>query len=147
MINQAPIVRYTAFVSEIFFSDFRKKTFSAESKVMSDLVPHGRHARVEVAPCGSDRSAIRRDVGEHTWSLANRCARIYRYLVAQYLDRDGHCRARHAQELGTNASDHHRNNGQVGKRLAARHRRSGRARVFNGYEHVLHHDVVTPGAR
>jgi len=31
MINQVPIVRYTAFVSEIFFSDFRKKTFSAES--------------------------------------------------------------------------------------------------------------------
>ena len=27
MINQAPIVRYTASVSEIFFSDFRKKTF------------------------------------------------------------------------------------------------------------------------
>jgi len=31
MINQAPIVRYTASVCEIFFSDFRKKTFSAES--------------------------------------------------------------------------------------------------------------------
>jgi len=30
MINQAPIVRYTASVCEIFFSDFRKKTFSAE---------------------------------------------------------------------------------------------------------------------
>jgi hypothetical protein len=36
MINQAPIVRYTAFVSEIFFSDFRKKTFSAESKLEPD---------------------------------------------------------------------------------------------------------------
>ena len=31
MINQAPIVRYRASVCEIFFSDFRKKTFSAES--------------------------------------------------------------------------------------------------------------------
>ena len=30
MINQAPIVRYTASVSEIFFPDFRRKTFSAE---------------------------------------------------------------------------------------------------------------------
>ena len=32
MINQAAIVRYTATVCEIFFSDFRKKTFSAESE-------------------------------------------------------------------------------------------------------------------
>jgi hypothetical protein len=31
MINQAPIVRYMASVCEILFSDFRKKTFSAES--------------------------------------------------------------------------------------------------------------------
>jgi len=31
MINQAPIVRYTASMCEIFFSDFLKKTFSAES--------------------------------------------------------------------------------------------------------------------
>jgi hypothetical protein len=38
MINQAPIVRYTAFVSEIFFSDFRKKTFSAESLDKSDPI-------------------------------------------------------------------------------------------------------------
>jgi hypothetical protein len=33
MINQAPIVRYTASVCEIFFSDFREKTFSAESEL------------------------------------------------------------------------------------------------------------------
>jgi hypothetical protein len=32
MINQGPIVRYTASVCEIFFSDFRQKTFSAESQ-------------------------------------------------------------------------------------------------------------------
>jgi len=31
MINQAPIVRYTASVCELFFSGFSKKTFSAES--------------------------------------------------------------------------------------------------------------------
>jgi len=37
MINQGPIVRYTASVCEVFFSDFRQKTFSAESSVMSDL--------------------------------------------------------------------------------------------------------------
>jgi len=33
---QAPLVRYRASVCEIIFSDFRKKTFSAESMVMSD---------------------------------------------------------------------------------------------------------------
>jgi hypothetical protein len=51
MINQAPIVRYTASVYKIFFSDFRKKTFSAESIVMSDpklptrdAVPEGRRS-------------------------------------------------------------------------------------------------------
>jgi len=32
MINQAPIVRYMASVCEIFFADFCKKTFSAESQ-------------------------------------------------------------------------------------------------------------------
>jgi hypothetical protein len=31
IINQAPIVRYRAFSSEIFFPDFWNKTFSAES--------------------------------------------------------------------------------------------------------------------
>jgi hypothetical protein len=36
MINQAPIVRYRASVCEIFFSDFRKKTFSAESRANPD---------------------------------------------------------------------------------------------------------------
>jgi len=36
MINQAPIVRYMASVCEMFFADFCKKTFSAESIVMSD---------------------------------------------------------------------------------------------------------------
>jgi hypothetical protein len=36
MINQAPIVRYMASVCEIFFADFCKKTFSAESHIMSD---------------------------------------------------------------------------------------------------------------
>jgi hypothetical protein len=30
MINQAPIVRHRAAVSEIFFADFRKQSFSAE---------------------------------------------------------------------------------------------------------------------
>src|SRR6266508_5593356 len=33
MINQAPIVRYTASVCEKFLSDFRKKTISAESVI------------------------------------------------------------------------------------------------------------------
>ena len=44
MINQAPIVRYTASVSEKFFPNSWRKTFSAEStlavqseKVVSDL--------------------------------------------------------------------------------------------------------------
>jgi hypothetical protein len=32
MINQAPIVRYRASVSEIFFPDFWNGTFSAESE-------------------------------------------------------------------------------------------------------------------
>jgi hypothetical protein len=36
MINQGPIVRYTASVCEIFFSDFRQKTFSAESSSTPD---------------------------------------------------------------------------------------------------------------
>jgi hypothetical protein len=36
MINQAPIVRYRASVCEIFFSDFRKKTFSAESNLWGE---------------------------------------------------------------------------------------------------------------
>ena len=94
----------------------QRRTVLGSRKPMSDVVPHGRHAGVEVAPCGSDRSAIRRDVGEHARSLANRRARIYGYLVAQYLDGDGDCRARHAQELGAKASDHHRNNRQLGQR-------------------------------
>ena len=38
IINQASIVRYTASVCEIFFPAFWKKTFSAESNVMSDPV-------------------------------------------------------------------------------------------------------------
>jgi hypothetical protein len=42
MINQAPIVRYRASVCEIFFFDFRKKTFSAESKVLLHP-PHVHH--------------------------------------------------------------------------------------------------------
>jgi len=37
MLNQGPIVRYTASVCEIFFSDFRKKTFSAESPILTIL--------------------------------------------------------------------------------------------------------------
>jgi len=37
MINQAPIVRYTASVCEKFFSDFRKKTFSAESQSLQSF--------------------------------------------------------------------------------------------------------------
>ena len=36
MINQAPIVRYTASVSETFFPNSWRKTFSAESVV--DLI-------------------------------------------------------------------------------------------------------------
>ena len=36
MINQAPIVRYTASVSENFFPNFWRKTFSAESELRSD---------------------------------------------------------------------------------------------------------------
>jgi hypothetical protein len=34
MINQAPIVRYMASVCEMFFADFCKKTFSAESTIL-----------------------------------------------------------------------------------------------------------------
>lgn len=40
MINQAPTVRYTASVCEIFFSDFRKKTFSAESQSLQSDSDH-----------------------------------------------------------------------------------------------------------
>jgi hypothetical protein len=36
IINQAPIVRYRAFSSEIFFPDFWNKTFSAESLFRPD---------------------------------------------------------------------------------------------------------------
>jgi hypothetical protein len=36
IINQAPIVRYRASVSEIFFPDFWNQTFSAESIANSD---------------------------------------------------------------------------------------------------------------
>jgi hypothetical protein len=36
IINQAPIVRYRAFVSGIFFPDFWKRTFSAESQIMPE---------------------------------------------------------------------------------------------------------------
>jgi hypothetical protein len=41
MINQAPIVRYTASVSEKFFPNFWRKTFSAESdyEVKSSQAP------------------------------------------------------------------------------------------------------------
>jgi len=38
MINQAPIVRYTASVSEKFLPNFWRKTFSAESIVVFDPV-------------------------------------------------------------------------------------------------------------
>jgi len=38
MVNQAPIVRYTASVCEIFFSDFWKKGFSAESFTVPDPI-------------------------------------------------------------------------------------------------------------
>jgi hypothetical protein len=37
MINQAPIVRYTASVSEKFFPNSWRKTFSAESFITPDL--------------------------------------------------------------------------------------------------------------
>jgi hypothetical protein len=37
MINQAPIVRYMASVCEIFFADFCKKTFSAESHTFTTI--------------------------------------------------------------------------------------------------------------
>jgi hypothetical protein len=36
IINQAPIVRYRASVSEIFFPDFWNGTFSAESNLTLD---------------------------------------------------------------------------------------------------------------
>ena len=36
IINQASIVRYGASVSGIFFPDFWKRTFSAESQIMPD---------------------------------------------------------------------------------------------------------------
>ena len=60
MINQAPIVRYTAFVSEIFFSDFRKKTFSAESYLIFPVIwacrPAARRVRRRVESIYSRRS-------------------------------------------------------------------------------------------
>jgi hypothetical protein len=40
MINQALIVRDTASVCEIFYCNFRKRSFSAESIVMSDPKPY-----------------------------------------------------------------------------------------------------------
>ena len=43
MINQAPIVCYTASVSEKFFPNFWRKTFSAESIVMSDSYTYQYH--------------------------------------------------------------------------------------------------------
>jgi hypothetical protein len=52
MINQAPIVRYTASVSENFFPNFWRKTFSAESSVMPDPV-----VGPQAAPADSRRSA------------------------------------------------------------------------------------------
>jgi hypothetical protein len=39
MINQAPIVRYTASVCETFLPNFWRKPFSAESIIKSDPVP------------------------------------------------------------------------------------------------------------
>ena len=39
IINQAPIVRYRASVSEIFFPVFWNQTFSAESVSRPDPVP------------------------------------------------------------------------------------------------------------
>jgi hypothetical protein len=59
---------------------------------VSGLLPHCRHTGMEVAPRGSDRSAVCRDVGEHTRSLANRGARIYGYLGAQYFKSDSNRR-------------------------------------------------------
>jgi hypothetical protein len=47
MINQAPIVRYTASVCEIFFSDFRKKTFSAESVMILAPEPNDRSVSLQ----------------------------------------------------------------------------------------------------
>jgi len=41
MITQALIVRYTASVSEKFFPNFWRKTFSAESKSKSTLSARG----------------------------------------------------------------------------------------------------------
>ena len=38
IINQAPIVRYRAFVSEIFFPDFWNKAFSVESHSYQSLM-------------------------------------------------------------------------------------------------------------
>jgi len=38
IINQAPLVRYRSTVCEIFFSNFPKKTFSAESEI--GVIPH-----------------------------------------------------------------------------------------------------------
>jgi hypothetical protein len=67
-----------------------------------------------MATCSSHCRAVRRHVGVHTRSLVNRCASIYGYLGAQYLDRDGNRSACHAQELGAKASDHHGNNGELG---------------------------------
>ena len=38
IINQAPIVRYRAFVNEDFFPDFWNRTFSAESNMISKQI-------------------------------------------------------------------------------------------------------------
>ena len=43
MINQAPIVRYTASMSEIFFPNSWRKTFSAESLFKPDPISFPWH--------------------------------------------------------------------------------------------------------
>jgi len=62
MINQAPIVRYMASVCEIFFADFCKKTFSAESILRPDppaynassISKGGQPTKDELTLLGSD---------------------------------------------------------------------------------------------
>ena len=93
-----------------------RRSVLGRRQLAADGVPQRRHAGVKVAPGGSDRRAGCSEVGKHIRALVYRGARINGDLGAQYVECDGYRRACHAQELGANASNHHRNNGQLGQR-------------------------------
>jgi len=72
IINQAPIVRYGASVSEIFFPDSWNGTFSAESELMLDLADVRAGSRVlDVAAGTGDQTLFAgRRVGSNGYVLA-----------------------------------------------------------------------------